>query len=96
MEILGKNFKVNYGLRAMFVFEQITERPFAVNGLMDEYILFYSCIVSVKDNPALDFEEFIDYCNDHPELLEDFGKYLQDELKKKDAFDKKKVVKEQN
>lgn len=96
MKILDKDYVVRYNLRSMFVFEQITEKAFEVKTMMDEYILLYSCIVSVKDNPSLDFEEFIDYCSDHPEVLTEFSEYMQREAEKRQTESKKKVRKKKN
>lgn len=89
MKILDKDFEMKYNLRSMFLFEQITEKPFQVNTLMDEYILFYSCLVSVTTNPPLEFDEFIDYCNEHPEAFEEFGQFMDAENKKRELLKKK-------
>lgn len=89
MEILGKEYTVKYGLRAMFLFEEISEKPFEVKSLFDEYLFMYCCIASVKDNPALEFDEFIDFCNDHPGVLTEFGEIMQNEIKKNEVLKKK-------
>lgn len=97
MRILDQDFKLKYGLRAMFMFEQITERPFKIETMLDEYILLYSCLISVKDNPSLDFNEFIDYCDEHPELLTEFNEYMQKEASERELLGKKKVkIQEKN
>ena len=51
MEILGKNYEFKYSLRSMFVWEEITGKPFEVKTLLDTYILAYACIISNPDNP---------------------------------------------
>lgn len=94
MEINGKNYELTYGLRPMFVFEEMTGKPFEVNTLLDTYIFCYSCIISNKDNPSLDFNEFIDYCDNHPEVMVEFNEFVSSEVKKRDFGDKKKVTRE--
>lgn len=92
MEILGKNYEFKYSLRSMFVFEEITGKPFEVKTLLDTYILAYACIAVNTDNPTLDFNEFIDYADEHPEVIEEFNKFMSDEMKKREML-KKKVTK---
>ena len=92
MEILGKNYEFKYSLRSCFVFEEITGKPFEVKTLFDTYILAYACIVVNTDNPPLDFNEFIDACDENPGIIEEFNKFMADEMKKRELL-KKKVTK---
>lgn len=94
MKINDVDYKVCYNLRSMFLFEQIADKPFELKGLFDLYLFLYSCIVSVKDNKELDFDSFIDYCNDHPEVMEEFQHIMEKESKKRDLVGKKKVMEE--
>ena len=93
MEINGKQFTLKYSLRSMFVFEEITGKSFSVDTLLDSYIFCYSCIVANQDNPSLDFNEFIDWCDEHPETIEEFNEFMNTELKKRELTGKKKVTK---
>lgn len=92
MEILGKNYEFKYSLRSCFVFEEITGKPFEVKTLFDTYILAYTCIVVNTDNPPLDFNEFLDACDENPGIIEEFNKFMADEMKKRESL-KKKVTK---
>lgn len=92
MEINGKDYKVKYNLRAMFVFEEITGKAFQIETLLDNYIFIYSCIISVKDNPEIDFNEFIDYCSEHDEVIEEFTEIIKTETQKRELMNKKKVM----
>lgn len=68
--IKGKNYNLKYSLRALFIFEQITNRPFEIKTLLDNYIFFYSMILaSNKDEDPLDWDEFIDALDESPNLL---------------------------
>jgi hypothetical protein len=54
----------------LFIFEQITNKPFEIKTLLDNYIFFYSMILaSNKDNEPLDWDEFIDAMDDNPSLI---------------------------
>lgn len=95
MKILDKDYEVKYNLRAMFVMEEITGKAFKVETLLDEYILLYSCIVSVKSNPSLDFNEYIDYCDQHPEVLVEFASLMNQEMATRELMGKKKVMEQE-
>lgn len=92
MEINGKNYQLTYGLRPMFVFEEMAGKSFELNTMLDTYIFFYACIISNKDNPSLDFNEFIDYCDNHPEVMVEFSEFMTTEANKRTGTDSKKKV----
>ena len=92
MEILGKNYEFKYSLRSMFVWEEITGKPFEVKTLLDTYILAYACIISNPENPSLEFNDFINYADEHHEVMEEFNKFMSDELHRRELL-KKKVTK---
>lgn len=92
MEILGKNYEFKYSLRSMFVWEEITGKSFDVKTLLDTYILAYACIISNPDNPSLEFNDFINYADEHLEVIEEFNKFMSDELNRRELL-KKKVTK---
>ena len=94
MNILGKEFNLKFGLRSMFIFESITGGAFNIKTMFDEYVYFYACLMADTNNQPLDFEEFISYCDEHPELLKEFDEALIAESKRKELLtdkSKKKV-----
>ena len=93
MEINGKNYELTYGLRPMFVFEEMLDKPFEVKTLMDTYVFCYACIISNKDNPPLDFSEFIDHSDNHPEIIQEFTQFIESKAQLRKEEDKKKVEK---
>lgn len=93
MEISGKNYELTYGLRPMFVFEEMTGKPFEIKTLLDTYIFCYASLISNKDNPPLDFNEFIDYCETHPDVIQEFTKFIESKTQLRKEEDKKKVEK---
>lgn len=92
MEINGKKYDLVYGLRPMFVFEEMTGKPFEIKNLLDTYVFCFSCIISNKNNPELNFDEFIDYCDEHPEVINEFNEFMTYEIKKRDTVGGKKKV----
>ena len=78
----GKDFSLKYTLRAFFVFESISGYPFQFGKLLDEYILFYSFrIASNKDSFNMEFDEFIELCENDLTLFEQFKEFILDEIK---------------
>lgn len=96
MEILGKEYNLKFGLRSMFIFESITGGAFNINTIFDEYVYFYSCLIADTNNPPLDFDDFIAYCDEHPELLKEFDNTLLEESKRKNMLSEKGKKKAKN
>lgn len=90
IEINGKSYEFKYSLRSMFIFESITDKPFEIRTLFDTYVYSYSCLVSNPDNPPLDFNDYIDFCDTHSEVIESFNEFMNGELKKREAITPKK------
>lgn len=91
--INDKSYEFKYSLRSMFVFEEITDKPFEIKRLLDTYIFAYACLVSNPDNPSLEFDAFIDWCDKYPEVMDEFNKFMDEENKKRTNTGKKKVTK---
>lgn len=80
--INGKNYNIKYSLRALFIFEQITNKSFEIKTLLDNYIFFYSMILaSNKDKEPLDWDEFIDALDNNPNLMSDMNEVVENQQK---------------
>ena len=90
MEINGKKLVLKYGLRAMFAWEEMVGKPFEINTLFDTYVFCYACLISNQDNPSLDFEEFIDACDNNPEIINEFNEFMNGEMKRRETISPKK------
>ena len=78
----GKDLSLKYTLRGFFVFESISDYPFQFGKLLDEYILFYSFLIaSNKDSFNMEFDEFIELCENDLTLFEQFKEFILDEIK---------------
>ena len=89
MEILGKEYNLKFGLRSMFIFESITGEAFNIKTVFDEYVYFYSCLMADTSNPTLEFDDFIAYADEHPELLKEFDDALLAESKRRNTLTEK-------
>lgn len=80
-----KQYKIKYTLRALFIFEQITGKPFNIGTLLDNYIFFYSIILANNDD-ALTWDEFIDALDNDPSILTQISKAVEEAQQKEKMF----------
>ncbi len=84
--INGKEYNVRYTLRALFIFEQITNKPFKIETLLDNYIFFYSIILASNKDKVLDWDEFIDELDRNPKLYTEITNVINEQQKKDNIF----------
>jgi hypothetical protein len=61
-----------FKIKALILFEKITDKAFKIETTEDLYIYFY-CVKMVNDEKYnQNFEEFLNDCDEHPELMQDF------------------------
>jgi hypothetical protein len=92
IEIKNKEYELKYTIRAMFMFEQITEKPFAIQSLFDNY-MFYYCMLLANNDDCLSWEEFMDALDTDLALPEKLAYCLQ---KNKEVEDLLNLNKEEN
>ena len=78
----GKEFTLKYSLRAFFIFENLSGYPFQFGKMIDEFLLFYSFLLaSNQELFKMEFEEFIELCENDLTLFEQFKEFILDEIK---------------
>lgn len=88
--INGEEYAVKYTIRALFIWEQITGKPFRVATLLDNYIFFYSIILaSNQDKQALSWDDFINALDDDTNLFNEIAKAVEAQQKKDEIFSNK-------
>lgn len=83
--IKEKQYKVKYTIRALFIYEQITGKPFNIVTLFDNYLFFYCLILANNPDDVLDFNDYLDAIDSDKELYTQLSKVVesyqkQDEL----------------
>ncbi|HEY9543681.1 hypothetical protein [Prevotella sp.] len=86
IKINNKDYKIKYTIRALFIFEQITHKPFAIKSLLDNYIFFYCLILANNKDNVLDWDEFIDALDSDSTLLKQLTNINEEALKKDAIF----------
>lgn len=81
ISINGKEFTLKYSLRAFFIFENLSGYPFQFGKMIDEFLLFYSFLLANNESFTMEFDEFIDSCENDLTLFNQFKALLLDEIK---------------
>lgn len=76
--IKNKQYKVKYTIRALFIFEQITGKPFNISTLFDNYLFFYCLILANNPDNVLDFEDYIDALDSDKNLYQQLTKAVEE------------------
>lgn len=69
VSIKGNDYKVRQTLRAMFLFEEITRRPFKVETMLDNMLYLYCIILAGNPGNVISWDEFIDAADEDPEII---------------------------
>lgn len=83
--INGVDYKIKYTIRALFIMEQITGKPFQVTTLLDNYIFFYSMILANNPDNILKWDDFIDALDNDPNLFKQLTE-IGNSFTKKDSM----------
>ena len=89
--IKGKTYEMRYTFRAMLIYEKITDKSFSPLGLSDVLMFFYGTILAVDKDIEFSFDEFLDFCDENPNLVAEFADWLTRVIKQKAAKTKKKI-----
>lgn len=84
--INNKEYKLKFTLRAMMIFEQITEKPFSITTLTDEYVYLYCLIMANNPEASLTFDELLNAMDEDPSILISFKSSLEEYGKKQSLY----------
>ena len=86
LKINEKEYKVNTGLKAMFIWESMNDKPFKIETMFDQFVYLYCSILAGNNEDELQFEDFIEYCEEHQEIMGEFLEILNKKIKLKDTL----------
>lgn len=86
ISINNKEYKVKNTIRAMFIFEQITKKPFHIETLLDNHIYFYSILLASNPDNLIDWDEFIDALDEDPTIVKQLNDILMKNSKINDLL----------
>lgn len=86
IEINGKNYKLKYTVRSLFIFEQITGKSFKIENLLDNYLFFYSMILANNKDDVLSWDDYINAMDEDPTLFKRMSDIIEEQQKKDNLF----------
>lgn len=94
IQIKDKEVELKYSFRAMMVYEKIAGVAFNPTGISEILIYFYSTIISSDKELTLTFDDFIDWVDEHPDMLNEFSAWMTDIINRNQYINNKETVKE--
>ena len=76
INIKNKEVELKYTFRSMIIYEKITGESFQPKGVTEVLIYLFSTIVASSKGIDLTFEEFIDYADENPNIVNEFNEWL--------------------
>lgn len=92
IKINDKEYKVKYTIRALFYWEQITGKPFAINTLLDNYLFFYCMILANNPDNILEWDQFLNAIDNDPTLFSQINSTVEDSQKKDELFNNEETT----
>lgn len=80
IKIKGKEYKVKQTIRAIFLWEQISEKQFEVKTTLDNYLYFY-CLLLANNTDFMSWDEFVDTLDDEPGIIVEMSHILTERSK---------------
>ena len=74
--INDKDIELKYTLRSMMMYENITGKTFAPEGVSDILTFFYCVVVASAKNYELKFDDFLDVIEENQDKLNEFSLWL--------------------
>lgn len=92
--IKDKEITLKSSFRALIAYEQITNHAFNPSTITDMILYFYCVIIASKEfDGTLTFDDFMDYLDEHQDLLNTFTTWLTESSKQNQIFEGKEEKK---
>lgn len=88
--INNQEYKLKYTVRALFIFEKLSNKMFEGKTLTELYLLFYSILLANNNDLNFTFDELLNYCDEDMSLFTQFNEWLMDEFKVQNQFTEEK------
>ncbi len=72
-----KKITLKYSLRAMLMYENITGGTLKPSNLSDVITFYYCVVLASSMDFSLSFENFLNWLDENPESISEFGLWLQ-------------------
>lgn len=87
IKIKGEEFTPKYNLRALFIYEGLSGHSgFETYTTEDNFKLLYAMLKGSKRDTTLTYDEFIDECDAHPEMVTELTECITSQVKANDEM----------
>lgn len=62
-----KELNLKYNLASMIIYEQVTGKPFALDGTITSMVLIIWCIIEANNAGTISLKDMIAWLDEHPE-----------------------------
>ena len=78
VKINNKEYNIKYSFKTHMVYENCMGKTYPGNTLTDVVIFYYCCLLANNDNIDFSLDEFINYLDDDPTILETFNTMINE------------------
>lgn len=78
----GKSVTLKYSFRAFMIYEKITQTSFSPKGIYEIIVYFYSTLLASDKSTNISFDDFMDWLDENPSVLEEFSVWLSSIISK--------------
>jgi hypothetical protein len=86
--INDKEIELKYTLRSMLMYENITDKTFNPSTMSDVITFMYCIVVASSKDYTIKFDDFIDWLDDNPNIINEFGEWIQTVAQNNNVFKK--------
>lgn len=96
--INNRDIELKYSFRAMMIYEKIQGEAFNPKGVTETIIYMYSTIIASDMNANITFDDFINWLDENPTVIEKFSKWLMSIIERNRGINKpsKEIIQEDN
>ena len=76
INIKGKEVELKYTFRSFILYENIQGKSFTPSTTTEVLIFLYCCILASDRELVFTFDEFLDYVDEHPNVIEEFSEFF--------------------
>lgn len=86
--INNKEIELKYSIRAMLMYENMTDKTLNPTGLTDVITFMFCVVVASSKDYSLQFDDFIDYLDENPDVISQFSEWLKTSATNNETFKK--------
>ena len=84
--INNQSIELKYTFRAMMIYEKITGEAFNPKGITELMIYLYSIILASAKDISLSFDDFMNWIDENPTVLNDFTIWITSIISRNSLF----------